>query len=70
MPGAPILRSSPIRLFLNRLRVSMNNKDDSDIVDNGDNDGRIIPEYYDTGNSSLDATRCIESWLGNMRCDT
>ena len=48
----------------------MNNKDDSDIVDNGDNDGRIIPEYYDTGNSSLDATRCIESWLGNMRCDT
>ena len=38
-------------------------------VDNGDNDGRIIPEYFDSGNGTLDATRCIESWLGNMRCD-
>ena len=35
-------------------------------VDNGDNDGNIIPEYFDSGGGSLDATRCIESWLGNM----
>lgn len=29
------------------------------LVDNGDNDGMIIEEYYDNTNNTLDSTRCI-----------
>lgn len=39
------------------------------VVDNGDNDGQIIEEYYDSGNNTEDSKRCIQSWIGNMRCD-
>jgi hypothetical protein len=67
MRGVQIPRSSPIRPSLSSPKVRIHAK--NLIVDNGDNDGRIIPEYFDNANNSLDASRCIESWLGNMRCD-
>ena len=39
------------------------------LVDNGDNDGNIIDDYYDSANNTQGANSCILNWEGNMRCD-
>ena len=48
MRGVQTPRSSPIRPSLNRPKVRTLEIIENLIVDNGDNDGRIIPEYFDT----------------------
>jgi hypothetical protein len=68
MLGDLILVSSPIKHFLSKQKV-IREPFNTKIVDNGDNDGQIIPEYLESGSGSVDASRCIESWIGNMRCD-
>lgn len=39
------------------------------IVDNGDNDGQFLYEYFANSTKNDNTTLCVASWIGNMRCD-
>eukprot|EP00347_Sterkiella_histriomuscorum_P007352 403349276 len=39
------------------------------IIDNGDNDGKILEEIVQQLNVTTDTTSCIEAWIGNGKCD-
>ncbi|CDW86507.1 keratin-associated protein 10- [Stylonychia lemnae] len=69
MLGDPIPKLFLMINFQPQLSVNFMKLVKNSLVDNGDNDGKILEEYVQTLNITTDTTSCIQAWIGNGKCD-